>query len=362
MKRGWDKRLRELAAAEGYPLPVADAEPVEGVRLGKLDANENSYLPPSLLVTLSREVVHELDPRFYPTWEYTALASALAERVNLGPEHLLLGCGADQLIAFLCDVFLGPRTKAVSVTPTYSFYRIRSRLTGARFVEIPLAPDFSLDRDRIGKELGTPSARLLFLCSPNNPTGNSFDRRDVQRLIAGTSALVVIDEAYVEYADETLADLVGRYDNVIVLRTLSKAWGLAGMRLGYMIGPPRVIRLLAEKVQYPYPVNAFALRLAMKLLAQENVVRAAVDELKAERERLRQRLQELGLTVFPSKANFLLFVGGDRAQRMATALEEQGIHIKVVGDVLGWPGCLRVTVGVPDINNIIVETIEKCLR
>lgn len=362
MKDWFDKRLEELTLAEGYPLPWAGAGG-DGIHpRGKLDANENGYLPETLMASLMEEVAREVDPRFYPAREYAALVSALAATTGLPEDHILLGSGADQLIAFLCDIFLGPETTAVSVTPTYSFYRIRSRLTGARFVEVPLRSDFSLDVERIRKELSAPTARLLFLCSPNNPTGNALARRDVERLIADRSALVVVDEAYVEYADETAADLVREYDNVVILRTMSKAWGLAGMRLGYMIGRPRLIGLFAEKVQYPYPLNAFALRLAVKLLARQSVVQGAIDALKAERERLRRRLTELGLTVFPSQTNFLLVVAGDRAEAILSALADRGIRLKLVGDVLGWSGCLRMTVGVPEVNDLVVATLMECVR
>lgn len=362
MKDWFDKRLEELALAEGYPLPWVEAGSDGIPTRGKLDANENGYIPEALLASLVREVARELDPRFYPAQEYTAVVSALAATTGFPEDHILLGSGADQLIALLCDIFLGPATTAVSVTPTYSFYRIRSRLTGARFVEVPLRSDFSLDVERMRKELSASTARLLFLCSPNNPTGNPLARRDVERLVADGSALVVVDEAYVEYAEETLADLVRQYDNVVILRTMSKAWGLAGMRLGYMIGRPRLIRLFAEKVQYPYPLNAFALRLAVKLLARHSVVGRAVEALKAERERLRHRLTELGLTVFPSQTNFLLFAAGDRAEAILSALADRGIRIKLVGDVLGWSGCLRMTVGVPEVNDLVVETLRECLR
>ncbi|HXF05234.1 MAG TPA: histidinol-phosphate transaminase [Blastocatellia bacterium] len=362
VKDWFDRRLEELALAEGYPLPWAGAGS-DGIHpRGKLDANENSYLPETLMASLMDEVAREVDPRFYPAADYAALVSALAATTGFPEDHILLGSGADQLIAFLCDVFLGPTTTAVSVTPTYSFYRIRSRLTGARFIEVPLRPDFSLDVERMRKELAAPAARLLFLCSPNNPTGNSLARRDVEQLIADRSALVVVDEAYVEYAEESLADLVREYDNVVILRTMSKAWGLAGMRLGYMIGRPRLIRVFAEKVQYPYPLNAFALRLAVKLLAQPAIVRGAVDALKAERERLRHRLLQLGLTVFPSQTNFLLLAAGDGAEGILSALADRGIRIKLVGDVLGWSGCLRITVGVPEVNDLVVETLRECLR
>lgn len=362
MKEWFDKRLEELALAEGYPLPVADAESDGVHRQGKLDANENGYLPAALLATLVREVAEEMDPRFYPTREYTALVSALASHLGVPEDQILLGCGADQLIAFLCDIFLGPGTKAVSVTPTYSYYRIRSRLTGADFVEVPLRSDFSLNVERLREELSDSITRLLFLCSPNNPTGNQFDRRDVERLVADQSALVVLDEAYVEYAEETFVDLVARYDHVILLRTMSKGWGLAGMRLGYMIAQPRLIRLFAEKVQYPYPLNVFALRLATRLLAHQHGVRAAIEDLKAERERLRHRLSELGLTVFPSQTNFLLLVMGNRAEKAAAALAERGIRVKLLGDVLGRSGCLRMTVGVPEINTLVIETLRECAR
>lgn len=354
MNDWWERKLAELESREGYPVPEEE-EPSEG----KLDANENVLLPLSVLKALAHRVVEELDPRFYSVGEVRALVRDLARHLGVDAEHIVLGSGGDQLIDLLARTFLEEGTAAVSITPTYSFYRIRSVLLGAQFREVPLREDFSLDRDALLR--AAQGARLLFLCSPNNPTGNQFSLSEIEDLVRAFPGIIVVDEAYVEFAQETALPLLERWPNVILLRTFSKAFGLAGMRLGYLLAHPRLSRVFEEKIQYPYPVNAFAVRLARLLLEAYDEVRAAIECVRREREWLRAELTARGVRAFSSQANFLLFEVGDRASAVWRHLAAHGIRVKYVGPLLRYGACLRATVGSPETNRMLIARLAEVL-
>ncbi len=354
MNTWWERRLDELEALEGYPVPEADE-----LSEGKLDANENVLLARSLLTALAQRAVEALDPRFYAVEDARALVRDLGRHLGIDAAHIVLGSGGDQLIDLVARTFLEAGATAVTIAPTYSFYRIRCALVGARVIEVPLREDFSLDLEALRRM--AHGARVLFLCSPNNPTGNQFPLAEVEQLAREFSGLLVVDEAYVEFAAETALPLLARSANVILLRTFSKAFGLAGMRLGYLLAPPRLSRIFAEKVQYPYPVNAFAVRLARLLLDAYDEVRASIEIVKREREWLRAELRALGVRAFPSQANFVLFEVGDQARAVWRHLAEHGLRVKYVGEVLGYGACLRATVGPRETNRALIARIREVL-
>ena len=354
MSAWWQRRLDELESLEGYPVPE-----VEELSEGKLDANENTLLPRSLLMALAHRAVEALDPRFYAVAEARALVQDLGRHLGVETERIVLGSGGDQLIDLVARMFLDAGTTAVTIAPTYSFYRIRSALAGARVIEVPLREDFSLDLEALLR--AARDARLLFLCSPNNPTGNQFPLEELEQVAREFSGILVVDEAYVEFADATALPLLERSANVILLRTFSKAFGLAGMRLGYLLAHPRLSRIFAEKVQYPYPVNAFAVRVARLLLEAYAEVRAAVEIAKREREWMRAEVCALGARAFPSQANFILFTAGDRASAVWRHLAAHRLRVKYIGEVLGHGACLRVTVGAPETNRAVIARLREVL-
>ncbi len=354
MSTWWERRLDELDALEGYPVPEADE-----LSEGKLDANENVLLPKALLVALAQRALETLDPRFYAIEEARALVRDLSRYLGIDAAHIVLGSGGDQLIDLVTRMFVDTGTRVVTIAPTYSFYRIRGALAGARVIEVPLREDFSLDLEALLR--AAYGARLLFLCSPNNPTGNQFPLAEIEQLAREFSGLLVVDEAYVEFAAETALPLLARSANVVLLRTFSKAFGLAGMRLGYLLAPPRLSRIFAEKVQYPYPVNTFAVRFARLLLDAYDEVCATIEIIKREREWLRAELRALGVRAFPSQANFVLFEVGDRARALWRHLAEHGLRVKYIGEVLGHGACLRATVGSRETNRALIARIREVL-
>jgi histidinol-phosphate aminotransferase len=367
ISNGLRDKLHQLEQVESYLMP--ESTPIEGepeerssAEIVKLDANENVFIPKEFLNALANEVAQELDPRFYSTREYWQLVRALSAHLGLAPDHIVLGSGGDQIIDFVAKTFLDEGAKAVSIAPTYSFYRLRAKLAGARWVEVPLKEDFSLD---VGKLLEAANdARVIFLCSPNNPTGNQFAADQLKELLKTFDGIVFVDEAYAEFADETVARWVTQYENLMVLRTFSKAFGLAGLRLGYLLAHTTVARLFAEKIQYPYPISTFTLAMGLKLLARFEVLQLAIEQMKTERARLIRELAMIrGIRPFNSEANFILFQVEPPVDHVHDELMKEGLFVKKIGTVLGYENCLRTTVGTPEMNNRLLETLRRiCQR
>ena len=204
---------------------------------------------------------------------------------------------------------------------------------------------------------------MLYLDSPNNPTGFQFERKQLEKIVRSFDGPVIIDEAYVEFADYSIADLARKTDNLIVLRTLSKSFGLAGLRIGYLVASRRLADAFTRVVQYPYPLNTLAIEAGIVALKKSKYFADVADLVKSERNRITEKLRTMTVfKVFDSKANFVLFAAGGASKRIHKALIEQGIVIKYLGKVGEHEGCLRVTVGSRDMNSRFLTAIRDLLN
>ena len=217
---------------------------------------------------------------------------------------------------------------------------------------------FAIDVEGMSKAF-TPDARLLYLCSPNNPTANQLKPREIETLIEEFPGIVLVDEAYAEYADYSIVPLINKYENLIVLRTFSKAFSLAGLRLGYAVANPGLSRALG-KTPAPYTVNVVSLRMGRKMLENIGLMRESVAALKAERGKLINRLNEIkGVEAFDSKANFVLFnITKSYIEAYERALSK-GLVIKKLGKLLNYDNCLRTTVGLPEMNQKLLRALSE---
>ena len=298
----------------------------------------------------------------YPDPQPAALVDALARLYGVRREQLLVGRGSDEAIDLLVRAFCRAGRDAILVQPpTFGMYAVCARIQDAGVVEVPLRHDFTLDVDAVLAAL-TPAVKLVFVCTPNNPAGSVVPRADIERLVRALDgrALLVVDEAYVEFADEgSVTDLLDRYDNLAVLRTLSKAWALAGARIGCLLAHPEVIALL-RRIMPPYPLplpSVDAALLALSGWGQANAL-AHIGVVRAERARMRASLAGLpGVRgVLPSQANFLT-VRFDDAGAAYSRLFDVGI---VVRDVRRYPGlddALRITIGAPAENERVLAAL-----
>jgi histidinol-phosphate aminotransferase len=232
---------------------------------------------------------------------------------------------------------------------------------GADYVSVPLKDDFSIDMEGMRKAI-TPKTKMLYLCSPNNPTANQLKPREIEALTEEFPGIVLVDEAYAEYADYSVVPLIKKYENLIVLRTFSKAFSLAGLRLGYAIANPTLAKAL-DKTPAPYPVNVVSMSMGRKMLENIHLMRESVTALKAERGKLINQLNQInGVEAFDSKANFVLF---NTQKPYAEAYERalsQGLIIKKLGKLLKYENCLRTTVGLPQMNAKLVKALTEYMR
>ncbi|MBI3988791.1 MAG: histidinol-phosphate transaminase [candidate division NC10 bacterium] len=272
-------------------------------------------------------------------------------------ECLILGNGSDECIQVLLLALGGP---VLSPIPTFVMYELTSKALGLRFLGIPLGPRFELPLDLVLETIRRERPRLIFLASPNNPTGNTFSEEEILKVVEASEGLVVVDEAYYPYAGRTVLPHASRYENLAILRTLSKI-GLAGIRVGYLVAHEALIEEL-NKVRLPYNVNALSQAAARFALEHEEAIHAQVEVIIEERERLFRALSELSeLEVFPSEANFLLFRTRIPVDPIYRGLIVEGVLVRNLSNGPGLANCLRVTVGTPEENDLFLEMLRKIL-
>jgi len=350
---------RQLVEMPGY-------EPVEPLdvlvkrlgipedRIAKLDGNENPYGPsPKVRQALARFPYYHI----YPDPEQRQVRQAIAEYVGASPEQIVAGNGSDELLDLTGRLFLSPGDRAVNAPPTFGIYEFVIRTYGAEVVETPRREDFSLDVEAAERALAA-GAKLMFIASPNNPTGNATSRQELERLLAHGAAIVV-DEAYAEFAGESFAPLVAEHDNLIVMRTFSKWAGLAGLRAGYGIFPPAVAETI-RKIKMPYNMNVAAQAAVLASLADRAALARNVKKIVSERERMAKALARFPwLRVYPSRANFLLCqVEGRPATQVQARLRERGVLVRHF-DSPGVRGCLRISVGRPEDTDRLVQALSE---
>lgn len=316
----------------------------------RLDANESPFDVPEDLKQEILEGLLSLEWNRYPDPGAAKLRQLLARQEGVAADQIAVGNGSDEIIRDLLTAYGGPGTKIVFPTPTFAMYRVLSLTSGATPVGVPLRPDWSLDVEAVLRELAAPASRILFLARPNNPTGNSFSRDQVETLVRATDRLVVVDEAYRLFSGETLLPWIADYPHVAVLSTFSKSMSCAGWRVGWLCAQPEVIQAV-DRVRLPYNLNACAQWVAAKILGQKELWEEHARRVAAERDRVYKNLLRFpGLQVFPSQANFLL-LRTPQAQNLKTDLARAGIAVRGFPAAEGLGDCLRVTIGMQDQNN-----------
>jgi histidinol-phosphate aminotransferase len=371
-----DTLLRpDIAALEAY-TPVAPIEvlarqlglPVEQIL--KLDANESPYGPsPRAAAAIdalgggqpSPAALQFLEPlalAIYPDPTHAFLREQLSAYTGQPASRILCSSGSGELIDLLMRAFIQPGDVIIDCPPTFGMYSFDGGLHAARIVNVERDADFNLDAEAVAEAVLAHRAKLLFLTVPNNPTGNPMPRADIERLLE-LPTMVVVDEAYVEFAGATVADLVGQYPNLAVLRTFSKWAGLAGLRIGYGMFHEDLIQHL-WKIKQPYNINVAAQAAALASLADVDYLMDKVRETVSERERVRARLNAMpGLHAYPSQANFLLVrVLGGSAVQLKNDLYRRGILVRYFNKP-GLDDCVRVSMGTPAQNDVLLAALAE---
>ena len=355
----------ELVNLEEY-TPIAPFEVlsrrlgIPAARIVKLDANENPYGPaPAVLEALAEYNFYHI----YPDPQQTELREALAGFVGVPFDHILPTHGADEMLDYLCRLFLQPGDAIVDCPPTFGMYSFDAQLSGGKVIEVWRSADYAVDVAAVEQAvlhgIAGGRAKLLFLTSPNNPSGNWLPDTDLARLLK-LPLLVVLDEAYVEFADQpSRAAWVLQHENLVVLRTFSKAAGIAGLRLGYCICPAWLMALLWQFKQ-PYNVNVAATVAGLASLRHVEQIYDVVAKLKRERARLLALLTAEApyLLPHPSQANFVLCdVIGRSGRDVKAALEQRGILVRHY-DKPGLRNCIRISVGRPEQTDRLIDELR----
>jgi len=347
----------ELLAARAYHVPDAEG-------LIKLDAMENPYLLPVELREKIMEVISRTKINRYPDPDASDLKQSLREAMGI-PENMeiMLGNGSDELIQIIALAVTHSDKTILAPEPGFVMYKIIADTVGAKYIGVDLdRDDFSLDREAMLSAIEEHQPAIVFLAYPNNPTGNLFDEDVISKIIHAAPGLVVVDEAYSAFSEKSFMQRVGEFDNLLVMRTLSKS-GLAGLRLGYLVGPALWLNQL-DKLRLPYNINMLSQKLAELILSRYDTLQQQAEIICANRSKLFEQLQIIeGVHPWQSSANFILFKSKNKsADVVYEELIKQGILIKnVSGSSPALKDCLRVTVGTDDENEAFVAALKLAL-
>ncbi len=356
MKKDWfEKELEKYSQLTGYKKPEKYSNVI------KLDSNENYAVSQEFLQKIINEVKNNTDVREYPLGGTERLAQSISKYIGIPKEMIGVGNGSDQIIDLILNTFTSKETKILTSEPTFGFFEERCKLYSISTIKVPFNKNMTLDLEKF--LLNSKKADILYLDMPNNPTGFQFQKKDLEKLIREFKGLVIIDEAYVEFSDYSIVEMTKKINNLIVLRTLSKSFGLAGLRIGYLVANSKIIDTFTRVIQYPYPLNTLAIEIGIVALKQSKYFMDVIELVKKERLRIITNLKQMKIfKVFDSNANFILFAAGGSGQRIHKALIEQGISIKNLDKIAQHEGCLRVTVGSQDMNSKFLTAIRDLLN
>lgn len=346
----------QLADIEPYDPKYIPAEVM-------ISANENAAdVPFELRREIEREVRKVAFNR-YPDPLANDLRDLIAEANGLDRDQVLMGNGGDELLFGMALAWGGPGRTFLNMPPTFSVYKNNAQLTNTTIVDIPRLPDFSIDEDAVIARLAQGDIDFTIVTSPNNPSGNLVDPAFVKRMCEASDALVMVDEAYFEFSRHTARPLLGSYENLVILRTFSKAFSMAGVRMGYLLGSERVLREF-KKVRQPYSVDAVSQAIARVVYANRAEFEKGIDLIIEERARLFDALGAMeGVTVYPSAANYILFrlAPAYDAGKVWQQLLDAGVLIRDFSRAPGLENCLRVSVGAPEENTRFLEELRNAL-
>lgn len=344
----------EILALKAYHVPDSSG-------LIKLDAMENPYRLPEPVRRELGAVAGDAEINRYPDPGAQRLKARLRAvlRVPAGAD-LLLGNGSDEIIQMLTMAVARPGAVMLGVEPAFVMFRMIATLCGVRFAGVPLIADFALDTEAMLAAIKAEQPALVFIAYPNNPTGNLFDAAAIERIIAVAPGIVVVDEAYHAFAQQSFMGRLADFPNLLVMRTLSKS-GLAGLRLGILAGAPAWLTHI-DKVRLPYNVNVLTQLAADRILQHDALLDEQAAALRAGREQMRSELRAIpGVTAFPSAANFILFRVA-RAAAVFEKLKQRGVLIKNLdGSHPALADCLRVTVGTPEENAQFIAALRAAV-
>ena len=350
--------VEELMREDVRRMELYQVQPVSGV---KLDANESPFpMSKDFRTTIAQWILEEEDLRIYPDTDCTLLREAIADRWGLESGQVLCAVGSDQIIDYLNKAFLDTGDSIVVPAPSFSMYALSARINHAEAHAFALAEDFSYPVEDIVSLCRQLRPKILYLCTPNNPTGNRIPEEDLRRLIQEAGCIVACDEAYGEFSGEDHSTWLAEYPNLVILKTFSKAYALAGIRTGYALAQPELIQAL-DRVRAPYNLSTLSQLIARKALAQPEY-EEEIRMIRRERDRIYGKLAPLngrnGFWIYPSQANFFLmkFSGTDAAARLLG----KGLLVRAYGGDMAR--FVRSSVGSREENDALIDAIVQIVK
>jgi len=347
----------DIALRPGYHSPQIDVDV-------RLNTNEAPEPPPEGFHEALHDALDDVDWHRYPDRAATELRARLAERYGLDPNQVFVANGSNEILQTLLLTYGGAGRKTALFEPTFAMHGHISKTIGSTVIEGDRGEDYGLDLDEVARVVSEEAPEVLFLCSPNNPGGIVDPPGTVEavlELMDGTGGLLVVDEAYGQFAEHSAIDLIRDDRPLVVTRTFSKTWAMAGARLGYVLGPSWVIEEL-EKTVLPYHLDSFKQAAGLAALDFGDEMDARVERIKTERERMVAKLGDLPVTTWPSGANFFLFRADDMSgEALWEALVDKSVLVR---NCSNWPRiseCLRVTVGTPEDNDRFLDAVGEIL-
>jgi histidinol-phosphate aminotransferase len=363
-KKWIEQKIAKLQAIDCYsagvtPESLAKQIGIDLSNVVKLNFNENLFVDRAKQSVLMKELADEIDLRMYPEDEEVKLREKLTSYIGVPEDYLTIGNAGDELLDRMIRLFVEKGDIALSFTPSFAIPRLCVKRQEGEYITVPLKNDFQIDVKGMLSKFSDETC-LLYLCSPNNPTSNQMKPQDIETLAKAFPGIVILDEAYGEFADYSFVPRIREFPNMIILRTFSKAFGLAMLRLGYAVANPELAKILTEKAPLPYPVSGFTIRMGIKMLDNMNIMRSAVAALKAERGKLIKELNQIeGVQAFDSQADFILMNTKKPADEVYEKLLKRGIMLKKWGKLLQYDNCFRVTVGLPEMNAKLIEALKQ---
>jgi len=360
IKKLVQKEVRDLSSYE--VKTILEQKPNE--KIVKMNLNENFAMPSEVVEKLLLDASRNVDVRAYPPPRGSLAVKAISDFFGFSISEIAVANGADEIMDLLMKVFVRRGSKVIVAEPTFPMYTFFAELYGGKKVTVMLKKDFNLDVDSILKR-ADKETRLLFICSPNNPTGNQFRESNIKQLLEEFKGIVVVDEAYADFASGSVINHVKDYDNLTVLRSFSKAFGLAGLRLGYLVSSKHVVKYV-QRVMGPFNVNSVTQQTIVLALQKWNYFKEKIDLVINERQWLMENLMQIdGLKPYHSDANFILFkVTKDEltSASLTERLENRNVLVKDRGYLPLLKNCIRVTVGTRDMNKTFVSALKASLK
>ena len=360
-------KIEELIRKEVFDLPLYEVESIlkraPNEKTVKLDLNENFVISSDIVGKLLLEVCQSTDVRLYPPPQGNIAVKALSKYLGFSESEISVGNGEDELLDLVMKVFAKKNSKVLVIEPSFTMYAYYAQIYGGKKVSVLLKPNFELDVDGI-LEKNDGKTSLLVLCSPNNPTGNQFKLGDIEKILQEFKGVIVVDEAYVDFAKYSVIDWVRNFDNLIVLRSFSKAFGLAGIRFGFLVSNKSIVEYV-KRVTSPFNVNIVAQRLIVSVLRNWEYFKEQTQSIIEEREWLENNLAKIdGIIPYRSDANFILFkvTKSDFSSSIVTKrLENKNVLVKDRGSLPLMTNCIRVTVGTRKMNEVFLSALKEVL-